>query len=74
MAHYRVYLLDPSDHFTAGYSIECGSDAAPVRAARSLLERSAGAVEVWKSDHRVVHLSVDARLLWQRLRKGWSRG
>jgi hypothetical protein len=28
MGHYRIYELDPSDHITAGYSVECGSDAA----------------------------------------------
>jgi len=48
MDHYRFYQLDTSDHITAGYSVECGSDAAALRAARTLLERAAG-VEVWKS-------------------------
>jgi hypothetical protein len=63
MGHYRFYELDQSDHITVGYSIECGSDAAAMRAARTLLERAAG-VEVWKSNHRVAHLSVEARQLW----------
>ena len=49
MGHYRIYQLDPSDHITAGFSVECGSDTAAMRAARTLLEleQSAG-VEVWK--------------------------
>jgi hypothetical protein len=45
MGHYRIYQLDPSDHITAGFSVECGSDAAAMHAHRTLLERSAG-VEV----------------------------
>jgi hypothetical protein len=23
MGHYRIYQLDPSDHVTAGFSVEC---------------------------------------------------
>jgi hypothetical protein len=61
MGHYRIYQLDPSDHIAAGFSVECGSDAAAVRAARTLLDRSAG-VEVWKSNHRLAHLSIETRL------------
>jgi hypothetical protein len=53
--HYGIYQLEPADHITAGFSVECGSDAAALRAARTLLERSAG-VEVWKSADRLVHL------------------
>jgi len=64
MGHYRIYQLDPSNHIAAGFSVECGSDAA-----RTLLERSDG-VEVWKGDHRVAHLSPEARHLWGRLREG----
>ena len=59
MGHYRIYQLDPSDHITAGFSVECGSDTAAMRAARTLLERSAG-VEVWKSANRLAHLSRPA--------------
>ncbi len=70
MGHYRIYQLDPSDHITAGFSVECGSDAAAMRAARTLLERSAG-VEVWKSNHRLAHLSPEARQLWDQLREEW---
>jgi len=70
MGHYRIYQLDPSNHIAAGFSVECGSDAAAVRAARTLLERSDG-VEVWKGDHRVAHLSPEVRHLWGQLRKGW---
>jgi hypothetical protein len=70
MGHYRIYQLDPSDHITAGFSVECGSDAAAMRAARTLLERSAG-VEVWKSANCLAHLSPEARLLWDRVRKEW---
>jgi len=70
MGHYRIYQLDPSDHITAGFSVECGSDAAAMRAARTLLERSDG-VEVWKGDHRVAHLNPEARQLWGGLRDGW---
>ena len=66
MGHYRIYQLDPSDHITAGFSVECGSDAAAMRAARTLLERSAG-VEVWKSNHRLAHLSAEARQLWDQV-------
>ncbi len=57
MGHYRIYQLDPSDHIATGFSVECGSDAAAMHAARNLLERSAG-VEVWKNNHLVAHLSV----------------
>jgi hypothetical protein len=70
IGHYRIYQLDPSDHITAGFSVECGSDAAAMRAARTLLERSDG-VEVWKGDHRVANLSPEARQLWGGLRDGW---
>jgi hypothetical protein len=38
MGHYRFYELNPSDHITAGYSVECGSDA---EAARSKSVRAA---------------------------------
>ena len=70
MGHYRIYQLDPSDHITAGFSVECGSDAAAVRAARTLLERSAG-VEVWKSANRLAHLSLEAQPLWDQRREEW---
>ena len=52
MGHYRFYELDPSDHIMAGYSVECGSDAAALRAAHTLLERSVR-VEIWKSNYCV---------------------
>ena len=52
MGHYRFYELSPSDHITAGHSIECGSDDEAMRAARTLLERAAG-VEVWTSNNCV---------------------
>ena len=68
MGHYRFYELDPFDHITAGYSVECGSDAAAMRAARTLLERSTG-VEVWKSNHCMAHLSAEARQLGGQLRE-----
>ena len=70
MGHYRIYQLDPSDHITAGFSVECGSDAVAMRAARTLLERSAG-VEVWKSNNCIAHLSAQARQLWDQLREDW---
>jgi len=70
MGHCRFYELNPSDHITAGYSVECGSDAAALRAARTLLERSAG-VEVWKSNHCLAHLSAEAQQLWPQLRDDW---
>ena len=57
MGHYRIYQLDPSDDIAAAFSVECGSDTAAMRAARTLLERSAG-VEVWKSSNRLAHLST----------------
>ena len=69
MGHYRFYELDPFDHITAGYSVDCGSDVAAMRAARTLLERSAG-IEVWKSNDRIAHLSPEARL-WDQLRQEW---
>jgi hypothetical protein len=68
MGHYRFYELDLSDHIMAGYSVECGSDAEAMRAARTLLERAAG-VEVWKSTNCVAHLSAEARQLWGQLRE-----
>ena len=40
-------------------------DAAAMRAARTLLERSDG-VEVWKGDHCVAHLSPETQQLWGR--------
>jgi hypothetical protein len=70
MGHYRFYELNPSDHITAGYSVECGSDAEAMRAARTLLERAAG-VEVWTRNHCVAHLGPDARHLWGQLREDW---
>jgi hypothetical protein len=70
MGHYRFYKLDPSDHITAGYSVECGSDAEAMHAARTLLERAAG-VEVWQSNNCVAHLSADARHLWGQLLEDW---
>jgi hypothetical protein len=73
MGLYRIYQLDPFDHITVGFSVECGSDAAALRAARTLLERSIG-VEVWKSDNRLAHLSPEARLLWDQRRKEWIGG
>jgi hypothetical protein len=70
MGHYRIYQLDPSGHVTAGYSVECGSDAAALRAARALLEleQSAG-VEVWKGANRLAHLSLEAQPLWDQWRE-----
>ena len=70
MGHYRFYELDPFDHITAGYSVECRSDAAAMRAARTLLERSIG-VEVWKSNRCMAHLSAEARQLGGQLREDW---
>ena len=70
MGLYRIYQLDPSDHITAGFSVECGSDAAALRVARTLLDRSIG-VEVWKSANRLAHLNPEARLLWDQRRKAW---
>ncbi len=70
MGHYRFYEIDPYDHITVGYSVECRSDTDALRAARTLLERAA-AVEVWKSNNRVAHLSVEARQLWGQLRDDW---
>jgi hypothetical protein len=70
MGHYRFYKLDPSDHITAGYSVECGSDAEAMHAARTLWERAAG-VEVWQSNNCVAHLSADGRHLWGQLLEDW---
>ena len=72
MGHYRFYELDPSDHISAGYSVECDSDTVALRAARTLSERSAAAgVEVWKSDHCLARLRVETRQLWPQLRDDW---
>ena len=70
MVHYRFYEISPSDHITAGYSVECESDTEAMRAARTLLERAVG-VEVWKSNNRVAHLSAETRHLWGQLREDW---
>ena len=70
MSHYRFYELDFADHIKVGYSVECGSDAAAIRAARTLLERSAR-VEVWNNNKCVAHLGADARPLWPQMREGW---
>ena len=70
MDYYRIYELDPSDHITAGYHVECGSDAAALRTARALLDRTAG-VEVWKSACRVAQLGGEAKHLWPQLRSSW---
>jgi len=56
------FAADTADHIKAGYSVECGSDAEALRAARTLLGRSA-VVEVWRSDQCVAHLGVEARHL-----------
>jgi hypothetical protein len=71
MTHYRFYQLDPADHIEAGYSVECASDDAALRAARSLLERSAG-VELWTGNHCLAHLSMEAKKLWPQLRHDWA--
>ena len=70
MGHYRFYELDPADHIKAGHSVECGSDAAAMRAAQRLLERSAG-VELWKGHQCLAHLRAEARQLWPQLRDDW---
>jgi hypothetical protein len=70
MGHYRFYQLDVADRIKGGYSVECGSDAAALRAARTLLQRSA-AVEVWRSNRRVARLGVGARRLWGQMRRRW---
>jgi hypothetical protein len=62
MAHYRFYELNPSDHITAGYSVECGSDAEAMRAARTNLERAAG-VEAWQTNLDAVLLAGAVVLL-----------
>ena len=62
MGHYRFYEIDPHDNITVGYSVECRSDTDAKRAA---------AVEVWQSNNRVAHLSVEARHLWGQLRDDW---
>jgi hypothetical protein len=57
MAHYRLYQLDHSDHITAGYSAECGSDTDALRAAgRLLAQHPATAVEVWQGAGRIGRL------------------
>jgi hypothetical protein len=70
MGHYRFYQLAVTDHIQAGYSVECGSDAATPRAARTLLERSV-AVEVWQNNRRVIRLGVGVRRLWEQTRRRW---
>ena len=70
MGHYRFYELSPSDHITAGHSIECGSDDEAMRAARTLLERAAGS-RSGRATTASGHLSADARHLWGQLREDW---
>jgi hypothetical protein len=67
---YRFYELDPANHIVAGHSVECGSDDAALRAARTLLQRSAG-VEVWRSNQRLARLSSGAKRLWRQIRRDW---
>ena len=70
MAQYRIYELDPSDHITAGYTIECGSEADAMRAAGRLLQREpAAAVEVWQGIGRIGRLRAGGP--WTRLRIQW---
>jgi hypothetical protein len=72
MAHYRIYQLDPSDHITAVFAVECGSDAAALRGGRPLLELEQPAgVEVWQNANRLVRLNQDARQLWDQRREDW---
>ena len=68
MGHYRFYKLTLPP-LTAGYSVECGSDAEAMRAARTLLERAAG-VEVWTSTNCVAHLSAHTRA--ELRTRGWQ--
>ena len=70
MGHYRIYEMDPADRIRAGYSIECCSDAVAKRAARTLLQCSAG-IELWNSNRRVAHLGMEAKRLWPQLRNHW---
>jgi len=70
MGHYRFYKLDPANRVLAGYSVECGSDAAALRAARTLLQRAEG-VEVWSSSRCVARLSSEARRVWNGIRGRW---
>jgi hypothetical protein len=70
MGHYRFYELDLSDHLTVGYSLECGSDAEAMRAARTRLEWAAG-IQVWNSDNCVAQLGAEALHLWGQLREDW---
>jgi hypothetical protein len=70
MSHYRIYQLDPSDHITAGYSVECGADTEALRAAARLLQLSpAAAVEVWQGKGRISRLLAGGP--WVRLRRRW---
>jgi hypothetical protein len=55
MRHYRFYELGPTGHITAGYSVDCISDADAMRAACRLLQR-APVVEIWEHTRRVAHL------------------
>jgi hypothetical protein len=55
MRHYRFYELDPADHITAGYSVDCPSDADAMRAAGRLLQR-VPVVEVWEDTRCIAHL------------------
>ena len=70
MGHYRIYEMDPADRIRADYSIECSSDAAAKRAARTLLQCSA-AIELWKRNRCVARLSMEAKRLWPQLRDHW---
>jgi hypothetical protein len=58
MALYRIYRLDPADHITDAYPVECRSDDVALNAARRVWQWAAS-VEVWKDSRRVARLTPD---------------
>jgi hypothetical protein len=58
MALYRIYRLDPADHITDAYPVECRSDDVALNVARRVWQWAAS-VEVWKDSRRVVRLTPD---------------
>ena len=70
MGHYRFYELSPSDHITAGHSIECGSDDEAIARLAHSWNGPPGS-RSGRATTASGHLSADARHLWGQLREDW---
>jgi hypothetical protein len=58
MALYRIYRLDPADHITDAYPVECRSDNVALNIAPRVWQWAAS-VEVWEGSRRVARLAPD---------------